>query len=165
VRVSRVNLAAALEISMERLAAFEREIGDSFAVSPCEEYPAMVVWAVETLQARGERVSSVAVARLLGRERSLIEKHPELKRIIRDAQRPVPTPAEVRRACQELRAKGERVSVVAVARMLGVGRHVIERSPALRGCVDLASGRLWIRMNNVFSTDCSDCATSSIPPK
>lgn len=135
VRVSRVNLAAALEISMERLAAFEREIGDSFAVSPCEEYPAMVVWAVETLQARGERVSSVAVARLLGRERSLIEKHPELKRIIRDAQRPVPTPAEVRRACQELRAKGERVSIVAVARMLGVGRHVIERSSTLGAAV------------------------------
>jgi hypothetical protein len=129
---------AALEISLEPLADFERGIGDSFALSPCEEYPAMVVWAVETLQARGERVSSVAVARLLGRERSLIERHPELKRIIRDAQRPVPTQAEVRRACQELRAKEERVSVVAVARMLGVGRHVIERSPALRGCVDLA---------------------------
>jgi hypothetical protein len=126
---------AALEISLEPLADFERKIGDSFAVSPCEQYPAMVAWAVETLQARGERVSSVAVARLLGRERSLIERHPELKRIIRDAQCPVPTQAEVRRACQELRAKGERVSVVAVARMLGVGRHVIERSPTLGAAV------------------------------
>lgn len=89
----------------------------------------------KTLQARGERVWSVAVVLLLGRERSLIEKHPELRRIIRDAQRPVSTPAEVRRACQELRAKGERVSIVAVARMLGVGRHVIERSPTLGAAV------------------------------
>ena len=103
-RVSRVNLAAALEISMERLAAFEREIGDSFAVSPCEEYPAMVVWAVETLQARGERVASVAVARLPGRERSLLQKHPALKRLIRAAQRPGPTPAGLPRAWRDLQA-------------------------------------------------------------
>lgn len=130
-RLSRANLAAEVGITLDLLATYEREGRDSFAVSPSEEYPARVRAAVAALQARRERVTTAAVSRELGRDRGLLEKHPELKGIVAEARQPAPTVEDVRRACRELRARGEQVSVVAVARVLRVGRHVIERLPTL----------------------------------
>lgn len=131
VRLSRAKIAADAGVSLEILARYERETGETFAVSPAEEYPEMVRRAVAALQARGERVSTMAVARELGRERSFIEKRRDIKEIVAAARQGRPTVDDVRRACGVLRERGEQVTVLGVARLLGCGRHVIERSTPL----------------------------------
>ena len=82
-RLSRTSLAADAGVSLEVLARWEAETGETFAVSPCETYESLVRGAVEAVRQRGERVSTVVVARELGRERSFIERRPELKAILR----------------------------------------------------------------------------------
>lgn len=136
VRLSRAKLAADAGVSLEAIARFERETGETFAVSPCEEYADLVRSAIVTLREAGERVTTVAVARTLGRERSFIEKRPDLKRLIQAARNAKPTPEEVRRACRELRARDVAVTTLGVARVLGRGREVVERTPTLRAVVD-----------------------------
>lgn len=135
-RLSRANLSADAAVSLEAIARFERETGETFAVSPSEEYEKLVTGAIAALRAKGERITAVAVARELGRERSFIEKRPDLKRMIEAARDAKPTAEEVRRACQALRARDEAVTLVAVAKALGRGREVIERAEALKGVVE-----------------------------
>lgn len=135
-RVSRANLAADIGVSLEAIARFERETGETFAVSPRQEYESIVREAITALRAKSEPVTSTAVARQLGRERSFIEKHPDLKLIVQAARDAKPTPDEVRRACLELRSQDEAVTILGVARLLGRGREVIERTKLLRAVVD-----------------------------
>ncbi len=134
-RLSRANLADDAGVSLEAIARFERETGETFAVSPSEEYEKLVAGAVDALRAKGQRVTTAAVARELGRERSFIEKRPELKVRIDAARTAKPSAEDVRRACQGLRERDENITVMAVARMLGRGRAVIERDPLLRQLV------------------------------
>lgn len=136
-RLSRANLAAEAGVSLEAIERFERETGETLAVSPCEEYEKLVAGAVAALRERGERITTMAVARELGRERSFIEKRPDLKRVIEAARDAKPTVDEVRRACEGLRERDGAVSIVGVAKALGRGREVIERAEALRAVVEV----------------------------
>lgn len=135
-RLSRANLATDARVSLEAITRFERETGETFAVSPREDYEKLVGGAIVALRERGERITTVAVARELGRERSFIEKNPDLKQMVHAARTAKPTVEEVRRACGEVRARDEVITIVAVAEALGRGREVIERAEALRAIVD-----------------------------
>lgn len=84
-RLSRANLAADASVSLEAITRFERETGETLAVSPREEYANDVAKAIAALRERGDRITSTAVARELGRERSFIEKHADLKRMVHAA--------------------------------------------------------------------------------
>ncbi len=90
-RVSRANLATDAQVSLEAITRFERETGETFAVSPREEYEKLVGGAIVVLRERGERITTVAVARELGRERSFIEKNPDLKQMVQAARTAKPT--------------------------------------------------------------------------
>ncbi|MFO0648530.1 MAG: TniQ family protein [Polyangiales bacterium] len=135
-RLSRANLADDAMVSLEAIARFERETGETFAVSPSEEHERLVAGAIATLRAKGERITAVAVAKELGRERSFIEKRPDLQRMVRAARDAKPTTEEVRRACGVLRERDEAITILGVARVLGRGRETIERSEPLRAIVD-----------------------------
>lgn len=63
-------------------------------------------------------------------------KNPDLKRMVLAVREAQPTPDEVHRACRDLRARDEAVTILGVARLLGRGRHTIERSRMLRAVVD-----------------------------
>lgn len=134
-QVSRANLAKNAGLSLEAIARFEAETGETYAISAASTYVASVQQAIEELRSRGVRVTSVGVAERLGRERTFIEKNEELKQMVQAARDAKPTPDEVRRACVQLREQDEVIRVGPVARLLGRGREVIERNPPLRAIV------------------------------
>lgn len=135
-RLSRANLAVDAKVSLEAIARFEKETGETLAVSPREEYGKLVAGAIAALRQRNARVTTAGVARELGRERSFIEKNPDLKRMVHAARDAKPTVEDVRRACKEILARGEEITIVGVAEVIDRGREVIERSEMLRAAID-----------------------------
>lgn len=81
-RLSRAELAAEATVSLEKIARWERETGETFAVSPSETYEGRVRESIAALTERGERVTTVGVCRETGVDRSLIEKRPALKELL-----------------------------------------------------------------------------------
>lgn len=136
-RLSRARLAEDAGVSLEAIARFERETGETFAVSPCETYEEKVKEAIEHLRGAGKRITTTAVCRELGRERSFIEKRPELKQLVAVARDARPTVEEVQAACRRLHADTNKaVTMASVARALGRARHLIERSETLKAAVE-----------------------------
>lgn len=138
---SRAAIARQAGIKVDVLARYERAVGRRLVGLPAERRLEKVREAVAALQARGTRVSGLAVARALTWNRSVISGRPELRAIVRAAMAAPITPPEVTAAIDAIRARGERVTTRGVSMELGRDRDPFYRKPGLLDLVKAAQAR------------------------
>lgn len=135
-RVSRAQLASDSGVPIDAITKFERHTGESLCEGPTEQHSPSVRDAVAALEKANKRVTKKAVAAALGMDRSVFDRSPELSAIVEDAQERCPSAEAVEQACRQIETEGERVTVVAIARLLGCGKHHLERNKALKEIVE-----------------------------
>lgn len=135
-RVSRAQLAAESGVPIDAIVRFENATGESFVEATSSRYTDRVRDAIASLKKQNKRITKRAVASIVGVDRSLFERHQAIGDEVDLAREQRPTAEVLEQACRQLETAGDRVTVVAVARLLGCGKHHIERNEALRDIVE-----------------------------
>jgi len=130
---SRVNVLAVARLLNWNRSTIERQPDLKAAVCAAMNSPLTpdeVTAAIRVVTARGERVTTLGIARELKRERDQIERRPELKALVKtaQAQKRRDIADRVKAAVADLQRRGEVVTFRAVASALGKDEHFFERA-------------------------------------